>query len=128
MAERSKLVKKLDAIFSQYIRLKASVDGYTTCVTCKETKPWKEMQNGHFFTRGRHATRWDETNCHPQCYRCNVPLKGNYIIYTEWMIDFYGRDYVDELERLSLSTDNKISTPDLRELITFYTKQVKEML
>lgn len=125
---RSQLIKKLDTVFSQYIRLKESVleiDGfrYATCVTSGDYRPWKELQNGHFFTRGRYATRWDEMNCHPQTYRDNVLLKGNYIKYTTYMIDRYGREAVDELERKSLSTV-KISSVELREMIEKYKKLV----
>lgn len=119
---RSQLVKDMDNIFSRYIRLSRKEE----CVTCKDVKPWKELQNGHFFSRGRYPTRWDETNCHPQCYRCNVILNGNYINYTIYMIDTYGRDTVDELERKSQSGE-KLSTPRLREMIAEYTDKVKEL-
>ena len=126
---RSQLVKKLDAVFSQYIRLKESIeiDGerYATCVTSGEQRPWKQLQCGHFYTRGRYATRWDEMNCHPQSYRDNVLLKGNYINYTRYMIDRYGREAVDELERKSLSTV-KISSVELKEMIEKYKKLVAE--
>ncbi len=124
---RSELVKRLDSVFSQYIRLKDSVGGPASCVTCGGTKPWKEMQNGHFFTRGRQTTRWDEMNCHVQDYRCNVILSGNYINYTRFMIDRYGREAVDELEKKSLSGE-KITTPELRERIEYYKNKVNELL
>jgi len=48
---RGKLVKKLDAVFSQYIRLKDSVGGYATCFTCGKKDHWKKLQNGHFQSR-----------------------------------------------------------------------------
>lgn len=124
---RSKLVKDLDSAFSQYVRLVDTVDGMTTCVTCGDVKPWKQMQAGHFYTRGRYPTRWDEDNVHPQCYRCNIIYKGNYIHYTKYMIDFYGRDWVDDLEKRSLSGD-KIPTPDIRTLTDYYKKEVVNML
>ena len=124
---RGKLVRKLDSVYSQYIRLKDSVGGDATCVTCGITKPWKELQNGHFYTRGRYSTRWDDDNCHVQCYRCNVALKGNYIAYTKYMINRYGMDFVDELERKSLNSE-KITTVGLAELIQFYQDKVNEMM
>ncbi|MFK5282642.1 recombination protein NinG, partial [Lacticaseibacillus paracasei] len=77
------------------------------------------MQNGHFYSRGRYPTRWHDDNCHPQCVGCNIFLKGNYINYTKYMIDTYGREYVDELEVLSKSTI-KISTAELQEMIDKY--------
>lgn len=123
---RKQAIKKLDSVFSQYIRLKDSLGGDATCVTCGITKPWKDLQNGHFYTRGRFPTRWDEDNCHVQCYRCNVLLKGNYINYTKYMIDRYGREYVDHLEARSLAT-TKLATPVLMERIEFYADIVRQL-
>jgi len=119
---RSKLVKQLDSIFSLYIRQRDDGKG---CITCGIKKPVKEMQNCHFFTRGRLPTRWDETNCHSGCYRCNVLLKGNYIVYTIKMIDKYGREHVDQLESKSRS-NVKITTVEIREMIDYYTLKVKK--
>lgn len=124
---RGQLVRKLDSIFSQYIRLKESADGYASCVTCGVTKPWKEMQNGHFFSRARYATRWDEDNCHVQDYRCNVALSGNYISYTKYMIDTYGREFVDALEEKSKSLP-KITSIELKEMISLYQNKVNGLL
>ena len=125
---RSKLVKQLDAVFSQYIRLSQSdSDGFGECITCGVRLFWKEAQACHFFTRGRYPTRWDEDNIKFGCYRCNVLLKGNYINYTRYMLDSYSREFIDELERKSLS-GAKISTPELREMLECYRGEVKKML
>ncbi len=124
---RGQLVKKLDTVYSQYIRLSNSVDGDTTCVTCGDHKPWTQHQNGHFYTRGRYATRWDDMNCKPQCVACNVFLKGNYINYTMYMIDRYGREAVDQLEVKSKSTI-KLTTYDLQQMIDEYKLKTKELL
>ena len=130
VVSRSQLVKNLDSVFSQYIRLRdareLNGEWQAMCVTSGEWKHWKNQQAGHFFTRGRYATRWDETNVHVQSYRDNVLLKGNYIVYTRWMIDKYGREYVDELERKSL-TQAKFSRADLEEKIEEYKRKVKEL-
>ena len=65
---RSKLVKKLDTVFSQYIRRSnADNNGYCTCVTCNKTFHWKEIQAGHFMSRKHYSTRWDERNVKTQC-------------------------------------------------------------
>lgn len=119
---RGKLVKKLDQVFSRYIRLLEP----EFCVTCNDAKPRKELQNGHFYTRGRYSTRWDEMNCHPQCYKCNVILNGNYIKYTMYMINRYGTDAVNDLE-IKSTTQQKIPTPTLKDLIEEYKEKVKEL-
>ena len=125
---RSKLVKQLDAVFSQYIRLSQSdSDGFGECITCGVRLYWKEAQACHFFTRGRYPTRWDEDNIKFGCYRCNVLLKGNYINYTRYMLDSYSREFIDELEYKSLNGP-KITTPELREMLEYYKKEVKELL
>jgi hypothetical protein len=122
---RAVLVRQLDSVFSQYIRLKDSKDGMATCVTCGSVAPWKQMQNGHFYSRGRIPTRWDEDNCHVQDYRCNVALKGDYINYTKYMIDRYGREFVDELEKKSKQTGKYVTPAEIREMIEKYTELVK---
>lgn len=124
---RSQLVKKLDTVYSQYVRLdKSDSNGNVSCVTCGDVMFWKQAQNGHFISRAKYPTRWHDDNCNVQCMRCNVFLKGNYIEYTIYMIDSYGRDYVDELKALSVSGE-KMSTPDMKELIEFYKKEVNKL-
>ena len=124
---RSYYVKKLDAVFSQYIRLSESdSEGYGECITCGIRLFWKEAQACHFYTRGRYPTRWDEDNVHYGCYRCNVLLKGNYINYTREMLDRYSREFIDQLECKSLNGE-KTPTPELKEMIEHYSTEVERM-
>lgn len=116
---RSQLVKRLDSVFSQYMRLKdADNNGMVECYTCGAVRHWKEQQAGHFYTRGRHATRWDESNIRVQDYACNIAKSGNYIVFTKKMIAEMGMEAVDELEYKSIN-GAKISTPELREKIEY---------
>lgn len=74
---KSALRKKLDALFSIYIRTKyADSNGFVTCYTCPKRAHYKEMQNGHFCPRQYLATRYDERNCRVQCYACNMLFNG----------------------------------------------------
>lgn len=74
---QAKLKKKLDAIFSLYIRQKyADQNGMVKCYTCTTVKHWKEMQNGHWIPRNNLATRFSEENCRVQCVGCNMFQKG----------------------------------------------------
>lgn len=68
----SQLKKKLDKVFSIYIRNKYAINGYVQCYTCGVTKSISEMQNGHFISRSYLATRYDEDNCRPQDIGCNI--------------------------------------------------------
>ncbi len=68
--------KKLDTIFSIYIRTKHSdCDGVVKCFTCGASKVIKKIQNGHFVSRQYLATRWEEDNCRPQCLTEESSLK-----------------------------------------------------
>lgn len=95
----SRLKKKLDATFSLYIRTKFSKDGLVSCYTCPRRAPIKEMQNGHFVPRQYLKTRWDERNCRPQCYACNILYNGQPSRFAERLIAEYGPDIIQELER-----------------------------
>ena len=122
--KRSKVVKDLDAIFSQYIRLKyANEYGEVECYTCGSKMNWKEAQNGHFYSRARYTTRWDEANCRVQDYRCNVALSGNYIVYTRNMLAEIGTEALDLIEYRSKSIE-KIPTSALIEKIDYYKTEV----
>ena len=117
---RSQLVKELDKVYSIYIRNKyADKDGLVQCVTCGERKPVKEMQNGHYESRGHYPTRWLDKNCHPQCPACNVFKKGNYTEYAIYMVHRYGVGVLEELKILANSGE-KISTVWIKEQIEYY--------
>jgi hypothetical protein len=73
---KGKLVKKLDSIFSKYIRLKHSKNGICTCYTCGRKYEIKKIHAGHFMSRRHYSTRWDEDNVRPQCYGCNIGNQG----------------------------------------------------
>lgn len=123
---RSHLVKRLDSVFSQYIRQKYAVEGMTACVTCGIVKRWQEQQNGHYMSRGHLPTRWSEDNCAPQCYACNVLRKGHYVEYSLWMIDTYGVEKLEELKKRA-NSGVKITTIEIREMIDKYTLLIKSM-
>ena len=73
---KTKLKKELDRVFSQYIREKHEKDGKVPCYTCCHIGEVKTMQCGHFVPRQHMSTRWDEDNCRPQCYACNMLYNG----------------------------------------------------
>ncbi len=90
----AKLKKELDRIFSIFIRKR---DG-GACYTCPQKKTWKEMQNGHFVPRQYLATRYDEMNCHSQCYACNMLYNGQPSAYAKRLEKEYGQGTVELLE------------------------------
>lgn len=130
MAKKKKsiaaLVNDAAAIIQRVVRIKAADDnGYCSCVTCGKTSPWQEMQGGHFISRTYTAHKLDEENIHPQCPGCNGPLRGNMVNYTLYMVDTYGRDFVDSLENTKRVT-KKYSRPQIVEIIEDMKEYEKE--
>ena len=120
---RSKLVKKLDAVFSQYIRLKDSVGGYATCFTCGKKDHWKKLQNGHFQSRKHYATRWDEQNCQVQCAGCNVFRYGEQFLFAKYLDERFYAGLSDELYIKSKQIV-KFSNIEIEEMILKYKNLV----
>jgi len=116
---RSKLVKKLDTIFSQYIRLKNSIDEISTCFTCGKRDHWKKLQNGHFQSRRHYSTRWDEINCQVQCSGCNVFKYGEQYVFGNKLDQKFG---TGTARRLHIKAQKivKLSDSDLEDMIKRY--------
>ena len=120
---RSKIVKKLDVIFSQYIRLKyADKNGMVKCFTCDSKFHWKKIQNGHFRSRRYYATRWNEQNCRPQCVRCNMFDSGRAYEFSQQL----GEKLSNEMFMLSQQTV-KFTIDELNDMVRHYTCEVKRM-
>lgn len=121
-----KLKKKLDEVFSLYIRHKYAVNGMVKCYTCDVVKPIKEMQNGHYISRGVLATRFLEINCRPQCVGCNVFKHGNYIVYTRRLEEELGVEKVKKLEAM-VNANVKFSRLEYEVLINDYTEKLNKL-
>ena len=73
--KRSTLIRKLDRIFSEYIRKRdTNHKGQVECISCQKTFQYKEVDAGHFISRKYLRTRWDEKNVHGQCRRCKIKM------------------------------------------------------
>ncbi len=122
---RSKLVKKLDVVFSQWVRLSnADSRGFCTCVTCGKQGHWKTggIQAGHFISRKHYSTRFDERNVKPQCVACNVYRAGEQYKYSLYL----GSNLSDELYQKSREI-TKFTNVELQEMIDFYSTQLKRL-
>jgi len=125
--KRSAIVKELDKVFSQYIRLKAAnLDGFAECVTCGKVDHWKKLQCGHFMSRRKYSTRWTAEpipNCAPQCYGCNIGRQGEQFKFSIYLDQTYGEGSADTLLRASNETI-KYSDQDLLELIEEFKQKL----
>jgi len=94
--------KALDAL-QKLVRVKAADDnGLCQCVSCGIWLHWTEMDGGHFIDKG-HSSFWalEEENVHSQCKPCNNSGSRYGTAkqrYTLWMVDYYGRDFVERME------------------------------
>ena len=124
---RSKLVKKLDSIFSQYIRQKDADNNMATCFTCDKVDDVKSLQNGHFQSRKHYSTRWDEINCQVQCPKCNVFNYGEQFIFGANLDLKFGDGTARKLH-IKAQEIIKLSDGELKDMIKDYEKLVKTII
>lgn len=116
---RSKVVKELDAVFSQYIRRRNAKNDIAECVTCGKKDHWKKLQAGHFQSRKHYSTRWDEDNVQVQCSGCNVFRYGEQWKFGKWLDNNIKKGLSEKLEIKSRQTV-KFTMADLEEMIQKY--------
>ena len=119
---KSKLVKKLDSIFSLFVR-KSNADhkGFCECVTCGRKYHYKKIQAGHFMSRKHYSTRWNEDNVKPQCMGCNVFHQGQQYQFSR----FLGKQLSDNLYNNSRKII-KYTIGDIEYLIEKYQDKLKK--
>lgn len=110
------LKKHTDDIFSLAIRLRDSNEyGYGKCITCNaicffysgfgESEKHKcFIQNGHFRSRAKLATRFDWQNNHGQCSGCNGRGGGKPFEYGLEIDKKYGEGTSIQIHEKSLTT------------------------
>ena len=120
---RKNLIKELDTVFSQYIRLRYAKNEIAECVTCGKKDHWKKLQNGHFMSRSNYSTRWNEDNCQVQCVGCNVYKAGEQYKYSLYL----GNNLAEELYIKSKEIV-KFADVELIDMIDYYKQQVNSLL
>ena len=121
--KRSVLVKKLDTVFSIYIRRRYAVNDISECYTCGVKKEYKKQQAGHFASRRHYSTRWDEYNVQVQCYSCNICQQGMQFEFGKRLCLQYGDNFAEDLMIKSHKTV-KFADVDLIDMIDYYTEKV----
>ena len=120
--KRKNLIKKLDAVFSKYIRLRdADTEGYCRCSTCGEVHHWTKIQAGHFISRKHYATRWNEDNVHAQCVACNVFRYGEQYKFSLYLGDKLSKELLEKSILIAKFTDIEI-----KEMIDDYNDRIKQ--
>lgn len=123
----SSVLEDLDAVFSQFIRLRDSDEnGYVTCYCrCGRVLYWTESQCMHFMPRIHKHTRYSEDNCKGGCDRCNE-LKGGNLKEFGKHLEEERPGCVEALEEQARAP-YKYDVPELKGLISYYSKQVNQM-
>lgn len=125
----SSAIKRLDKVFSLYIRLRDSKPfGYKAfrCISCNKTKTFNHADCGHYFSRTHMATRFDEDNCHAECSYCNRFKADHMIGYRENLIKKIGTERFNLLT-VKAHTTRKWSVFEIEELIKHYKALTAEM-
>ena len=121
------MVKKLDTVFSQFVRLRASDHrGMGECFTCGSMRHDTEVDAGHFMSRACMSTRWDEKNVQFQCKRCNGFRSGEQYKFSIELDRLYGDGTAEDLMIASKQT-RKWTRDELEKLYHHYKRKVDEL-
>lgn len=106
-----KLLQKTQIAVNKFVRERDKQKG---CISCSG----QVEQAGHYFSQGHHsALRFDLTNIHGQCKKCNLFLHGNLINYGQGIIRRYGQEYHDRLISKSRNAVKKWHPLELEEIV-----------
>jgi hypothetical protein len=99
--------------FSMFIRLRDSgPDGRGKCITCDHTAHWRNMDAGHYITRAKESTLFDERNVSLQCKGCNRFQGGKFFEHSQAIDRKFG-------EGTKAAIEAKASQPCRRDLTDY---------
>jgi len=126
--DKSLRKKAAQKAFNAYIRFR---DSGLACISCGNMPNSSSyiggsgIHAGHFKSCGAHSElRFNELNCHVQCFRCNVHLSGNIKGYRPALINKIGLDKVEWLE--GEHEPKKYTCKELKEIELKYKKLIKK--
>lgn len=123
----SQLIKELDDVFSDFIRLRwADHRGYVLCFLTGRKAYWKEMDAAHWKSRKHMGTRWDEHNVHAVTVDSNRFDTDHLPQYDKAMFSTYELSECQRISDASKST-MKFTAAELQEKIEFYKEEVKKL-
>jgi len=98
----SKLKKDLWKLFALRMKLERSDKSaeFVTCFTCYKHLEigTSNCQMGHWLTKKGYPYHYfNENNCRPQCYHCNINLSGNSAVFERNLREEIGDQLVDTI-------------------------------
>lgn len=120
----STLIKKMDDIFSDYIRLRdADNHGTVTCFITGERVWWRDADAAHFVGRSNMPTRYDEMNVHATTRDSNRFDPDHHTKYYLKMEEKYGWQVRQAIEQKGKSL-MKFNRSDILEMMEEYSEKV----
>ena len=122
---RRKAKAKADKWFSEWIRLRDSDEnGIATCITSGRRIPWRQGDCGHYLSRAKEATRYDERNCHFQSKIHNQFQGGHFMEHGFRIEEKYGRGTCHALAQKAMLPCRR-TTSDYQFLADTYKARVE---
>ena len=125
--ERRKIINLLDKEFSRYWRMtQVESHGCCRCFICNKLLSYEDACIGHYKSRRYISTRFNPFNANVICYKCNeINSKQPEILktYRKNIIDRYGVLALSEIEN---SIYDKISTEELKNILSHYRQLNKQ--
>ncbi len=120
------LIKKLDLIFSRYVRIRDSKGGMIECISCWIRIPWKSAHNCHWIGRANYKFRRDEDNCAAWCPSCNVYRKEMH--QREFTLKQVKKMWVKKATEYESDkrTITKLKAHELEWMIEYWQQKLKE--
>ena len=107
-------------VFQKWIRQR---DKDLPCISCGVYKS-PQFDAGHYFSANQFSgMMFNEDNVHKQCSQCNDYYSGNLLEYRAGLINRFGLEFVERLERTKDNGRNyKYSKDELIEIKNKYKK------
>lgn len=125
--ERRYIINLLDKEFSKYWRMnQIESHGCCRCFICNKLLSYEDACIGHYKSRRYISTRFNPFNANVICYKCNeINSKQPEIlkIYRENIINRYGVLALADIEN---SIHDKISTEELKNILSHYRELNKQ--
>ena len=122
--------------FSKFIRLRDSECKHGAsvgrCCTCGNPIVvhdgyWNASAHaGHFISRDRKSTKYDEQNVHLQCHHCNTFKGGRQFDHSLFIDKKYGEGTAEKINIKSRQLCKR-NRYDLQQLADYYRKQAKQI-
>lgn len=111
--------------FSMFIRLRDSdAYGRAQCITCQRSDHWRTMDAGHFITRAKEATLFDERNVSCQCKGCNRFQGGKFFEHEQAIERKFGAGTAQVLKDKAGQVCKR-TTSDYQFIADTYKKRVE---